>query len=153
MSRDSHGKSSSWVDALRVYLVVSATAHVTWEVAQLPFYTIWRNGTWREIAFAVVHCSAGDVMIAALVLLLALLLFGTERWPLERARPVIAATLVFGIAYTIFSEWLNVSVRGSWTYSSLMPVLPIIGTGLMPVLQWMIVPLVAMRVALRPRSS
>ena len=151
MITDDHGKRSSWLAALRVYLLLSAAAHATWEVAHLPFYTIWRNGTWRDIAFAAVHCSAGDVMIAALALVLALLLFGSERWPLDRVRPVLVATLVFGIGYTIFSEWLNVTVRGSWAYTSLMPVLPVLGTGVTPLLQWIIVPLVAMRMALGPR--
>ena len=50
------------------------------------------------------------------------------------------AAIVLGIGYTIFSEWLNVEVRRSWAYSSAMPVLPWLGTGLAPVLQWIFVP-------------
>jgi len=49
-------------------------------------------------------------------------------------------TVVLGVAYTIFSEWLNVEVWNDWSYSAIMPVLPWFGTGLAPVLQWVIVP-------------
>ena len=58
------------------------------------------------------------------------------------------ATLAFGIGYTIYSEWLNVNVRGSWAYSDLMPVVPVIETGLAPLLQWVVVPTLALWVAI-----
>ena len=61
-----------WLGALRIYLATSTAAHLIWEVAQLPLYTIWRTGAPREIAFAVFHCTAGDFMIATLSLVLAL---------------------------------------------------------------------------------
>jgi hypothetical protein len=61
---------------------------------------------------------------------------------------VYVAVLAFGVGYTIYSEWLNVSVRGTWAYSDLMPVVPIIRTGLTPLLQWLVVPTLALWVAL-----
>lgn len=59
-------------------------------------------------------------------------------------------TIVFGVLYTIFSEWLNVVIRQTWAYAELMPVVPVIGTGLSPLLQWIAIPLAAFRFA-RPR--
>ena len=49
----------------------------------------------------------------------------------------------------MFSEWLNVVVRQTWAYSDLMPIVPVIGTGLSPLLQWMAVPLLALHIARR----
>ncbi|MFN0164218.1 MAG: hypothetical protein ACKVQQ_23525 [Burkholderiales bacterium] len=48
-----------------------------------------------------------------------------------------------GVGYTVFSEWLNTTARGSWTYADTMPVLPILDVGLTPVLQWVVVPCAA----------
>ena len=48
--------------------------------------------------------------------------------------------IVLGAAYTIFSEWLNVQIRRSWSYTAAMPVVPGLGTGLAPLLQWIVVP-------------
>jgi hypothetical protein len=61
------------------------------------------------------------------------------------------ATLIFGICYTVFSEWLNVVVRAAWAYSGLMPVIPLLGmdVGLSPLLQWIVLPLAAFWFAYR----
>jgi hypothetical protein len=61
--------------------------------------------------------------------------------------PTAALTIGFGVAYTIFSEWLNIVIRKSWAYSDLMPVVPVIDTGLSPLLQWVAVPMLALRFA------
>lgn len=133
-----------WLRVLRRYVAFSTVAHVSWEVAHVPLYTIWRDGTAGEIAFAVVHCTGGDVMIASLALLAALVVVGGRDWPLRGYRRVGALALAFGFAYTIFSEWLNTDVRGSWAYAEAMPLLPVLGTGLTPVLQWIAVPAAAL---------
>ena len=137
-----------WPKALRLYLGVSLAAHVVWEILQLPLYTLWSTGTLRLQAFAVVHCTLGDAMIAGLSLLLALALFARATWPRAGVARVYWSSLAFGVGYTIYSEWLNINVRGSWAYSDLMPVVPVIGTGLAPLLQWFVVPTLALWVAL-----
>ena len=73
-----------WPKALRLYLGVSLAAHVVWEILQLPLYTLWSTGTLRLQAFAVVHCTLGDAMIAGLSLLLALAAFARATWPRGR---------------------------------------------------------------------
>ena len=125
--------------ALTRYLLASAVLHLIWEVVQLPLYTIWRTGTPREIWFAIAHCTVGDVMIAALSLIAAIVIAGRRRWPTENYAAVAACAIAFGIGYTAFSEWLNLS-RGNWAYTELMPVIPGPGVGLSPLMQWLIVP-------------
>ena len=85
-------------------------------------------------------------------LLGALLVFGNRRWPDERYIAVAAPAILAGVAYTIFSEWHNTEVRNSWAYSSLMPTLPGLGTGLSPLLQWFVIPIAAFWWA-RPRRA
>ncbi|MEO6268916.1 MAG: hypothetical protein ABIP08_01280 [Lautropia sp.] len=133
----------SWRLALRRYLVVILLGNLLWEFAQMPLYTIWSIGTWHEIFFAAVHCTAGDVLIALASLTLALLIAGVDDWPVQRSRHVAAVALVLGLAYTVFSEWINIVIRASWAYSALMPTLNINGfdIGLSPIMQWILVPL------------
>ena len=134
-------QGSHWLQSIRTFLGVSAVGHLIWEILQLPLYVIWTAGTGREIAFAIIHCVAGDLIIATLSLVAALLLVGSPAWPRERLIKVMTATLAIGIGYTVFSEWLNTTVRKTWAYSELMPTLPMLGTGLSPLLQWLIVPM------------
>jgi len=128
---------------LRRYLVVLAAANLVWEFAHMPLYTIWESGTAGEIVFAALHCTGGDVLIALASVMLALFLFGNNEWPTERYYRVAVTAIIIGLAYTVFSEWLNVEIRQSWAYRGIMPTLPILQTGLSPVLRWIFVPMAA----------
>ena len=139
-----------WLALLRRYFFASAVGNLVWEVAQLPLYTIWQQGSAREIAFAAVHCTGGDILIAGACLIAALMIIGNRQWPYARFRAVAAAAIVAGLAYTIFSEWLNTEIRGSWAYGEWMPTLPLIGVGLSPFAQWIVVPIFALWWARRP---
>jgi hypothetical protein len=134
-----------WLGAFRTYLGCIAAGNLAWETLHLPLYTIWKTGSTSEQLFAVVHCTLGDLLIALSALTAALLLSGNEGWPARGFWQVAALALVFGVAYTAFSEWLNVVIRASWAYSDLMPVISIGGLrlGLSPLMQWIAVPAVA----------
>jgi hypothetical protein len=147
--------SGNWLGSLRIYLTVIALGNLAWEAAHLPLYTIWKTGTVREIVFAVAHCTGGDLLIALTALSVALVLFGNRNWPDREFGRVAAVAVSLGVAYTIFSEWLNIVIRKSWAYSELMPILKIaqIDVGLSPLLQWVFVPLVALWLARRGGSA
>lgn len=138
-----------WLRTLRLYLALSAAGNLLWETLQLPLYTIGRTGSVQEQTFAVLHCTAGDVLIATVALAAALVVAGNERWPAARfVRVTIAATII-GVVYTGFSEWRNVYVHAAWSYAEGMPLLPVFGVGLgvSPLLQWLIVPPAALHLA------
>lgn len=135
--------AGDWLETVRRYLTVIAVGNLLWEFAQLPLYTIWYEGSTMEILFAVAHCTGGDVLIAGTALLGALLIAGDRRWPQARFRAVAAIAILGGLAYTIFSEWLNTEIRGSWAYTEAMPQLPLVGAGIAPLAQWIVVPLIA----------
>ena len=118
---------------------LATIGHFLWEAAQVPLYTLWRTGTRREIAFALIHCTGGDILITTVTLAAAAALVRAFGWRAFGGRMVFT-TLALGAAYTVFSEWLNVEIRRSWSYAASMPVVPFLGTGLTPLLQWLIVP-------------
>ena len=148
-------QSGAWHPALRSYLGVIGVGNLAWEFAQMPLYTLWRTGTWSEIAFAAVHCTGGDILIALSSLIIAILAVGTGQWPLNRFGAVAAVTVVLGIGYTVFSEYLNIVIRAAWAYSDLMPVVSLSGFrfGLSPLLQWIVIPTVALALARRAAEA
>ena len=145
----------NWLSALRAYLLAVAAGDLAWEAAHLPLYTLWRTGTAGEKLFAVVHCTLGDLLIALAALALGLVLAGHRDWPVRRFGAVAALTVAFGLGYTAFSEWLNVVVRETWAYSELMPVVPVFGikVGVSPLLQWIVVPALALHLAHRAGAT
>ena len=122
-----------------LYIGLAAIGHFLWEAAQLPLYTLWRTGTPREIVSALIHCTGGDILITTLTLGGASALAWHFHWRAFGWRMVCTAILL-GAAYTVFSEWLNINIRRSWSYTATMRVLPLLGTGLTPLLQWVVVP-------------
>ena len=58
-----------WLTTARRYLVAVTAGTLVWEMAQMPLYTLWRTGTAREIAWAILHCTLGDLAIAMVTLI------------------------------------------------------------------------------------
>lgn len=120
------------------YLLAVTVLNLFWELAHLPLYTIWMTGSARENLFAVLHCTVGDAMIATIALATALVVCKAQHWPRSRFLAVALLAIMFGLGYTIYSEWRNTTVTMSWAYASAMP--RVFGIGLSPIAQWLVVP-------------
>jgi hypothetical protein len=132
------------------YLALSVLLHFAWELAQLPLYTLWKNPDNGSITYAIVHCTLGDLLIAASTLGLGLTITQCMRPTTNRLFRTAFVTMALGVAYTIFSEWLNTMVLRSWAYSELMP--QVFSIGVSPIMQWIVIPAWAF-IALRKKSS
>jgi len=146
-------RNLDWLGGLRRYLTVSTLGNAVWEPAHLPLYAIWGQGTLRDKLVAVLHCTAGDILIAISAWAFALIVAGRPGWPAEGFRRIALLIIAGGLGYTVFSEWLNTAIRHSWAYSSLMPVVPGLGVGLSPLLQWLVVPSLALWAARLKRGN
>ncbi len=127
--------------ALR-YLPLFAALSFAWEWAHVPLYTIWSEADLPAIALAVVHCTAGDVLIGAAALLLALVVSRQRRPAQWNVALIGALSTLIGTSYTVFSEWTNVTVARSWAYAESMPKLALgdFQLGLTPLAQWLVIP-------------
>jgi hypothetical protein len=131
------------------YLALLLLANLIREVAQLPFYSLWTERSPSEIAQAVLHCTLGDGMIGAASLGAAWLMTGVHDWPEQGFGWVALAATIVGVGVTVVLEWLNVELWRNWSYATAMPRLPPLGTGLTPVLQWLLLPTLCLVAARR----
>ena len=112
-----------------------------WEFGHSSFYTDHVRGLWY-VVWTRLHCTGGDVMILVITFWGVSLLTRSRTWVTDdRSWPRILF-VIGGFSYTVFSEWVNTTVRETWTYTDAMP--QILGFGLTPLLQWIVVPLVVM---------
>ena len=58
-----------------------------------------------------------DLLIALGALALAFIILGSRDWPAVRFKTVAILLIAIGLAYTVFSERLNVVLRSTWAYS------------------------------------
>lgn len=126
-----------------------------WEVAQFPLYTVWHQNDWGYILYGLAHCTLGDALILLMIYELVALLNQNRHW-IDGGMLVngLLFTLA-GLGYTVFSEITNVRIKGTWGYTELMPIVPVIEIGGTPFLQWLLIPpilLALMRVLRRARE-
>ena len=139
----------AWRLIARGYLPWLAVLMLVWEVAHAPLYTLWRGAEPWVIAFSVAHCTVGDVLIGGVTLLLSLILLREPALASWKWRRIAAVAAVLGTAYTLFSEWMNVTVLRNWVYAESMPTIELgeARIGLTPLLQWLLVPPLALYLA------
>jgi hypothetical protein len=112
--------------------------NLTWEIAQVRLYTVWAEADRLSVAWALFHCSLGDVVIALSIYALAGMALRRADWPASQPWAGSAIAVIGAVGFTLWSEWYNVYRAGSWGYTASMPL--IFGIGLSPLLQWLILP-------------
>ena len=110
-----------------------------WEILQTPFFLDISDKI-NTIVWYRFHCTLGDVMISLGSFWLVALISKTRTWFLNLTKARLLLFVAFGVSYTIFSEIKNVSLYKLWAYSDFMPVIPYIDVGIVPLIQWVILP-------------
>lgn len=114
--------------------------HLLWEVLQVPLYTDMASMPHWPGVVVCVKATAGDVLIALTAYATVAAFRRTWHWRASRIR--VATYLAVGLAITVLLEALNVYVWHRWAYATSMPL--VLGIGVTPLLQWSIVPSLAL---------
>jgi hypothetical protein len=99
------------------------------------------SGERSYILYGLAHCTLGDLLILLAAYELVALLAGGRVW--YRSSTPSTGSLLFtllGVAYTVYSELMNVRIKGTWGYTELMPIVPLLHIGGTPFLQWLLIP-------------
>ena len=130
-------------------------AHFVWEFLHAPLYQGLAEGTHWDGIKCCLLATLGDVVIAVVA-------YGAgaaatrDAWWLgnsaesrrERQHPRgVIAYLAIGLVITVVVEMLSVDAWGRWAYGPSMPTL--LGIGVSPLLQWIVVPLLVLWLARR----
>ncbi|HEV2150070.1 MAG TPA: hypothetical protein VGR37_21920 [Longimicrobiaceae bacterium] len=110
-----------------------------WEFWQVPFFEGMAAAPhWDAVQFCT-GATLGDAGIA-LVGFWAVAAVRSRAWILRPTSGEVIAFTAVGVAITLPLEWLATEVLRRWTYAEIMPTLPLLGTGLLPLLQWTVLP-------------
>ena len=121
-------------------LVFSFLLNLVWEYWQVPFFRGMANEShWLGVT-ACTQATFGDAGIALGAFWVTAFFAGTRHWIMQPSRSDIAIFIGVGFVATIIFETLATGVLERWTYNDAMPRLPILGTGMLPLLQWLALP-------------
>ena len=122
-------------------VILAFPMHFTWEFLQAPLFRSMQEVSHIDGIRICLQATLGDMAITFLAYWSVSILAGTRQWVAQPSKFSIAVWLMSGIAITIIMEFYSTEIAGRWTYGATMPRLPLIGTGVAPVLQWIFIPL------------
>ena len=128
-------RAPEWVFAMYAFLM-----HFAWEMLQTPFFAGMSDMKHWPATLMCLKATLGDVTIALAATSLAGLAARDRGWFLASDIRGIGTYFGVGLALTIALE-LHALRTGRWAYSALMPTVPGLGVGLVPLLQWIVIPL------------
>ena len=112
-----------------------------WELLQMPLFGGFADFPYYQ---TILHCTKatfGDVVISLVAFSGACLITRSRMWIISMNKSGVVAFLAIGLAITIVFELLATGPLNRWEYGELMPMIPVIGVGVSPVAQWVILPL------------
>lgn len=120
--------------------VFSFLLNFFWEIQQMPFYQIPPEFSCLNVIQNCTAATLGDIGISIAAFWTVAALSKSRQWFHQPSLWQMATLIGVGIAITAIFEFLATGILNRWQYSNLMPTLPIVGTGLTPLLQWLLLP-------------
>lgn len=114
--------------------IVAFALNWWWEMLQMPAFLQMMGRPWRSTVLLCTFASLGDAAVTLAIYTAVALGVRNWRWAVAgRWQAYLAAALSGGIiAVAIEKAALAAS---AWSYSSRMPIVPVLGVGLVPLLQ------------------
>jgi len=135
--------------------ITSTALHFCWEISQMSLYSFSGVTLSGYNAFVKAHWVAAlkDGLITVALYLLVAIFMQNMGWGKRFSNRRLIFLLSFGFLWALVMEYHAVSVRHAWSYAPAMPVLPGLNIGIAPVLQMMLVPLIAIILVRRQLSE
>lgn len=114
--------------------------NLPWEFWQVPFYEGVASALHWDATRMCTQAALGDAAMAVFAFWVVSVRVRTRSWVLKPTTSEVMGFVGMGLLLTVVFEWLATSILGRWTYAGSMPTLPFLGTGLLPLLQWILLP-------------
>jgi hypothetical protein len=125
-----------------VFVVLfSLLLNLAWEMWQVPFFDGMAEGRHWDGIRVCTQAAFGDALISLGAFAVVALWTGSRNWLIAPRRRELALYVGVGLAVTVVLESLATGPLDRWSYGDDMPRLPWLGTGMLPILQWLLLPL------------
>lgn len=127
---------------LGIGVISNYVLHYLWEIGHSRFYLGYQAWPLSMHAPACLGCALGDLVISGIAYGITAKRFGSWRWVIgdKIARPALF-WIGLGLGLTVVLEYIAQGVD-MWQYAATMPTL--LGVGLTPIGQWIVVPVLTL---------
>ena len=106
----------------------------------MPFYQIPAEVSHSDMVRNCTLATVGDVGISIAAFWTVAVISKSRQWFHQPRRWQVSSFILVGVVITVVFEALATGMFNAWKYADSMPTLPFLGTGLLPLLQWILVP-------------
>lgn len=123
-------------------VVFALLLNFPWEILQTPLFERMADAPHWQAVKICSTATLGDAVIMLAAYWAVAMVRRARDWILDPTPGAVASFCGFGVVVTVGIERLAVSGRWvqAWTYSDAMPLVPGIGVGLSPLVQWLVLP-------------
>jgi hypothetical protein len=111
-----------------------------WEIQQMPFYQVPSELSCFDITRNCTLATVGDIGISLTSFWVVAAISKSRQWFHQLSLWNVGIFTLVGVVITVIFEALATGPLGVWAYANSMPTLPFFGTGLVPLLMWMLIP-------------
>ena len=122
------------ISYLGTALIVALVMNWHWELAENPAVRDLAHLSWTKIVVKDLVAACGDVGLTLFAFWIGVIWTRNRRWTWPGSPRVYAALAALGAGWAVIAECLALRL-GSRAYSELMPRLPVLGVGVLPVVQ------------------
>ena len=143
MKKTSVRHRGQWLDILEPEFSVglfSLLLNFVWEVQQMPFFEMPPGVTILDVISGCTQATLGDAGISLAAFWAVAVVAKSRQWICKPTWRQIVGFIIVGVLITIVFEFVATGPLDRWTYADAMATLPILGTGLLPILQWITLP-------------
>ena len=115
-------------------LIIALPAYFVWEMLQAPAFTGMPPSWWAATAVCAL-AAAGDGVIVLAVFGIGAGLYRDWRWFAPPRPGRFAVVVLTGVIVHVAIEWVMVHRLGRWGYQPWHPIVPLLGIGIVPLLQ------------------
>lgn len=133
--------------------VFSFLLHFVWEFVQVPTYSGMADMNHWDGTKLCLSATVGDVGFALTAFWVTSLAARRRDWISQAKSWQVVLFVAVGVALTVGFEFYYTEISKRWTYSELMPLVPPLGTGLSPLVQWLLIPPVVLWFTRRQMSG
>lgn len=123
--------------------VFALLLNLPWEILQAPLFAGMADAPFSYAIQGCARATAGDAVIMLLAYWTVSAVAESRNWILDPSNRQLAVFVFIGVVVTTAIE--SLATRGywvrNWSYALAMPVVPGIGVGIVPLIQWTILPL------------
>lgn len=133
--------SFSWLNSPELNVAIfSFLLSFLWEVQQMPFYQVSPELSCFERTRNCTLATVGDVGISLVSFWVVAAISKSRHWVQQPNWKQISIFTLVGVVITVVFEALATGPLNVWKYAESMVTIPVLGTGLLPLLMWLLIP-------------